>query len=310
MRVGGVVMVVTVSETLTLSIRGLRQSFGDRVALDDVSFDVRPGRLTGFVGGNGAGKTTTMRAIVGVLQPDAGEVTFGGAAMTLGVRRTIGYMPEERGLYPKMKVLEQLVFLGRVLGVDKGAAAQRAAELLEEFSLTDRAGDVLHTLSLGNQQRVQIAAALIHNPKLLVLDEPFSGLDPTAMDTMGTRLRERAAAGLPVLFSSHQLDLVEKLCDDIVLIREGRVVATGEVSALREQRAGRRYRVQVEGDPQWRPALPGVTVRDAGVQGVTVELDDNVDPQQLLAAAQRAGAVGHFGRVLPSLAELFAEVGR
>jgi len=172
LRVGGVVMVVTVSETLTLSIRGLRQSLGDRVALDDVSFDVRPGRLTGFVGGNGAGKTTAMRAIVGVLQPDAGEVTFGGTPMTLGVRRTIGYMPEERGLYPKMKVLEQ---------------------------------------------RVQIAAALIQDPKLLVLDEPFSGLDPTAMDTMGTRQRERAAAGLPVLFSSHQLDLVEKLSTPLMM---------------------------------------------------------------------------------------------
>lgn len=294
--------------TTTLSVHGLRQAFGDRTALDDVTFDVRPGRLTGFVGGNGAGKTTTMRAIVGVLRPDAGSVTYGGEPMDRDVRRTIGYMPEERGLYPKMKVLEQLVFLGRVLGVDKAVATARATQLLADFGLADRANDVLHTLSLGNQQRVQVAAALIHDPKVLVLDEPFSGLDPAAMDAMGTRLRERADAGVPVLFSSHQLDLVEKLCDDIVLIHEGRVVATGDVGELRERRAGRRYRVHVERNPQWRPDLPSVTVLEVGAHGVTVELDEAADPQQLLAAAQAVGPIAHFGRVLPTLTELFTEV--
>ncbi|WP_061963106.1 ABC transporter ATP-binding protein [Demequina aurantiaca] len=298
------------SASTTLSVRGLTQTFGDRTALDDVSFEVRPGRLTGFVGGNGAGKTTTMRAIVGVLKPDAGEVTFGEEPMTLGVRRTIGYMPEERGLYPKMKVLEQLIFLGRVFGVDKDVARERATQLLEDFGLSDRAGDVLHTLSLGNQQRVQVAAALIHDPALLVLDEPFSGLDPNAMDAMSERLRERASAGVPVLFSSHQLDLVEKLCDDIVLIHEGRVVATGEVRSLREERAGRRYRVQVEGLPDWSPDLPGVSVLTAGADGTTVELADGADPQALLVSAQQAGPIAHFGRVLPTLADLFAEVSR
>ncbi|WP_062210659.1 ABC transporter ATP-binding protein [Demequina oxidasica] len=298
------------SASTTLSVRGLTQNFGDRTALDDVSFEVRPGRLTGFVGGNGAGKTTTMRAIVGVLTPDAGDVTFGDLPMTLGVRRTIGYMPEERGLYPKMKVLEQLVFLGRIFGVDKDVARERAAQLLEDFGLSDRADDVLHTLSLGNQQRVQVAAALIHDPALLVLDEPFSGLDPNAMDAMSVRLRERASAGVPVLFSSHQLDLVEKLCDDIVLIHEGRVVATGEVRALREERAGRRFRVQVDGVADWRPNLGGVSVITTEADGTTVELADDADPQELLAAAQQAGPIGHFGRVLPTLADLFAEVSR
>jgi ABC-2 type transport system ATP-binding protein len=295
---------------MTLSVRGLSQTFGDRVALDDVTFDVQPGRLTGFVGGNGAGKTTTMRAIVGVMKPDAGAVTLGGEPMTLDVRRTIGYMPEERGLYPKMKVLEQLVFLGRILGVGKVEAERRAGGLLSDFGLEERADDMLHTLSLGNQQRVQVAAALIHDPTVLVLDEPFSGLDPNAMGAMSARLRERAGDGVPVLFSSHQLDLVEKLCDDIVLIHEGRVVATGEVDALREQRAGRRYRVQVEGQPEWRPDLPGVTVLEVGKAGATVTLDDDADAQDLLADAQRAGAVAHFGKVLPSLAELFTEVAK
>ncbi|WP_062389508.1 ABC transporter ATP-binding protein [Demequina iriomotensis] len=294
----------------TLEVRDLSHRFGDRQALDGVTFEVRPGRLTGFVGANGAGKTTTMRAIVGVLAPDSGRVTFRGEPMTLDVRRRIGYMPEERGLYPKMKVAEQLVYLARVLGVPRETARARARELLEALGLTERAEDLLHTLSLGNQQRVQVAAALIHEPEVLILDEPFSGLDPIAMDAMAERLRARAEAGVPVLFSSHQLDLVERLCDDLVLIHEGRVVAAGEARALREERAGRRYRVVVDGSPGWAPVLAGMTVVEAGERGTVVDLDEAADPQALLAAAQQAGPVGHFSRVLPSLADLFAEVAR
>ncbi|GIG54004.1 ABC transporter ATP-binding protein [Demequina activiva] len=298
------------SDSSQLSVSGLTHSFGDRRVLDDVTFDVRPGRLTGFVGANGAGKTTTMRSIVGVLKPDAGTVTFGGEPLSLAVRRRIGYMPEERGLYPKMKVHEQLVFLGRVLGVDRDVAATRATALLKDFGLGDRADDVLHTLSLGNQQRVQVAAALIHEPRILVLDEPFSGLDPIAMDTMAARLQESAAQGVPVLFSSHQLELVEKLCDDLVLINRGAVVAAGDAAALQEERAGRRYRVQVAAAPEWTPAGAGFEVASRDARGVLVDLDETADTQDLLAQAQRAGAVEHFGRVVPTLAELFQEVAR
>ncbi|WP_062517720.1 ABC transporter ATP-binding protein [Demequina gelatinilytica] len=294
----------------TLQVQELTHDFGDRRALDGVSFEVRPGRLTGFVGANGAGKTTTMRAIVGVLAPDAGRVTFRGEPMNLDVRRRIGYMPEERGLYPKMKVAEQLVYLARILGVERATAQARATELLEALGLADRAEDMLHTLSLGNQQRVQVAAALIHEPDLLILDEPFSGLDPIAMETMAAHLRARAEAGVPVLFSSHQLDLVERLCDDLVLIHEGQVVAAGDARALREERAGRRYRVAVEGVAGWTPALAGMTVVEAGERTTLVDLDDAADPQALLAAAQAEGPVSHFSRALPSLADLFAEVVR
>ncbi|MCB2412481.1 ATP-binding cassette domain-containing protein [Demequina sp. TTPB684] len=295
---------------LTLHVSGLTQSFGNRKVLDNVTFDVRPGRVTGFVGANGAGKTTTMRAIVGVLAPDAGTVTWGNAPMTLDARRRVGYMPEERGLYPKMKVRDQLVYLARIFGVETTVAGERADALLADFGLADRAGDLLHTLSLGNQQRVQVAAALIHEPELLVLDEPFSGLDPIAMDAMAERLTERARAGVPVLFSSHQLDLVERLCDDIVLIHEGRVLAAGTAQALRDERAGSRYRVGVEGAPEWRPTLAGADVVAVGSESSVIELGEGVDPQALLADAQRAGAVTHFSRAVPSLSELFAEVTR
>jgi ABC-2 type transport system ATP-binding protein len=280
------------------------------VALDRVSFDVRPGRLTGFVGANGAGKTTAMRIIMGVLASDAGTVTLADRPLDLAARRRFGYMPEERGLYPKMRVLDQLVFLGRVHGLTPVLARTRAIELLEELELGDRMTDVLHTLSLGNQQRVQVAAALLHEPVLLILDEPFSGLDPIAVDAMAVRLRARAEAGVPVLFSSHQLELVERLCDDLVVIHEGRIVARGDAAQLQEEHAGTRIRIVVDGGTDWLSAAPGVTVVSSDLRGTVLELADGADGQSLLLEAQRHGAVREFGRVVPTLSEIFHEVTR
>ena len=280
------------------------------MALDRVSFDVRPGRLTGFVGANGAGKTTAMRIIMGVLASDAGTVTLADRPLDLAARRRFGYMPEERGLYPKMRVLDQLVFLGRVHGLTPALARTRAIELLEELELGDRMTDVLHTLSLGNQQRVQVAAALLHEPVLLILDEPFSGLDPIAVDAMGARLRARAEAGVPVLFSSHQLELVERLCDDLVVIHEGRIVARGDAAQLQEEHAGTRIRIVVDGGTDWLSAAPGVTVVSSDPRGTVLELADGADGQSLLLEAQRHGAVREFGRVVPTLSEIFHEVTR
>ena len=221
-----VVLSVLTSVDAMLEISSLSRSFGDKVVVDDVSFRVTPGRVTGFVGANGAGKTTTMRMILGVLAPTSGEVLWNGHPISTAQRRRIGYMPEERGLYPRMKILEQLVFLARLHGIDRSEAARRAEELLGHFDLAERANDVLDTLSLGNQQRVQIAASLIHRPDALVLDEPFSGLDPVAVDAMAALLAKEAG-DKPLLFSSHQLDLVERLCDDLVILSRGRVVAAG-----------------------------------------------------------------------------------
>ncbi len=298
-----------------LSVIGVSRTFGDQVALADVSFEVGPGRMTGFIGANGAGKTTAMRIILGVLAPDTGRVELGGRELTLPVRSRFGYMPEERGLYPKMKIAEQLVYLGRVHGLSAAVARRRTDELLERFRLTDRADDLLQTLSLGNQQRVQVAAALVHDPILLVLDEPFSGLDPLAMDAMGDHLRERAAAGVPVLFSSHQLELVERLCDDVVIIHEGQVVAAGEAQGLRAARAGRRIRLRVEvaGGGVVEPdtilrGLTGATLRSRDDDVLVLDLADDADDQALLVAAQRQGAVREFAPVLPTLAEIFREV--
>jgi ABC-2 type transport system ATP-binding protein len=299
-----------VPEAHLLQVRDVVRTFGDRAALDRVSFEVRPGRLTGFVGANGAGKTTAMRIIMGVLASDAGTVTLADRPLDLAARRRFGYMPEERGLYPKMRVLDQLVFLGRVHGLTPVLARTRAIELLEELELGDRMTDVLHTLSLGNQQRVQVAAALLHEPVLLILDEPFSGLDPIAVDAMAVRLRARAEAGVPVLFSSHQLELVERLCDDLVVIHEGRIVARGDAAQLQEEHAGTRIRIVVDGGTDWLSAAPGVTVVSSDPRGTVLELADGADGQSLLLEAQRHGAVREFGRVVPTLSEIFHEVAR
>jgi ABC-2 type transport system ATP-binding protein len=291
-----------------LEIDRLARRYGDVVALQELSFQVGAGELFGFVGSNGAGKTTTMRIVMGVLAADSGEVRWGGAPVTFETRRRFGYMPEERGLYPKMRVLEQLVYLAELHGVVAGAAPRAAMTWLERLGLGKRANDEVQKLSRGNQQRVQLAAALVYEPELLVLDEPFAGLDPVAVDVMSEVLRQRADAGMPVVFSSHQLDIVEQLCDRVGIIQSGQMVASGTVDELR--RGGpRRYWVDapMAGDG-WVQAVPGVTVvRRDGARSL-VELADGADDQAVLGAALATGPVHEFRRDIPSLSDLFRHV--
>ncbi|GLY04823.1 ABC transporter ATP-binding protein [Actinoplanes sp. NBRC 101535] len=291
-----------------MNVEALDRSFGDRQVLKDVTFTVQSGRLTGFVGANGAGKTTTMRIILGVLDADAGAVTWRGAPLTRPVRQRFGYMPEERGLYPKMSVAEQVIYLGRLHGMSAADARRNTGTLLERLDLAARADDHVERLSLGNQQRAQIAAALVHDPELLVLDEPFSGLDPIAVDTVLAVLRERAAAGAAVLFSSHQLDLVERLCDDLVIIADGTIRAAGARAALREAYTLPRFRIEVDGDAGWLRDQPGVTLVDLDGRHAVFDLATGVDDQQVLSAALTRGPVRAFTPVRPTLAEIFREV--
>ncbi len=293
-----------------LELTGLRRTFGDLVALDDVSFTVPEGRIVGFVGPNGAGKTTAMRIALGVLTPDAGGVRWRGEPVDARVRRHFGYMPEERGLYPKMRVLDQLVYLARLHGVGKGDAWRRAEETIGVLGVADRARDRVEALSLGNQQRVQLASALVHEPDLLVLDEPFSGLDPVGVDVLSGVLRRQAANhGVPVVFSSHQLELVERLCDSVVLIDRGRIVAEGTIGELRARRARRLFLVQVRGgSDEWYGSIPGVGLVEVRNDGLVLELSDDVDEQRVLDLARASGDVVRFGPVHPTLAELFREV--
>jgi ABC-2 type transport system ATP-binding protein len=293
-----------------LNVDAVSRSFGDRQVLTDVSFAVTSGRMTGFVGANGAGKTTTMRIILGVLAADAGAVTWRGEPLTRQARQRFGYMPEERGLYPKMTVRDQIVYLGQLHGMTRADAQRNTATLLERLGLSDRAGDKLEKLSLGNQQRAQIAAALVHDPEVLVLDEPFSGLDPLAVDVVVGVLRERAAAGAPVLFSSHQLDLVERLCDDLVIIAAGTIRAAGSRAELRAGYALPRYVIEVAADAGWLRDHPGVTLVDLDGARAIFDLAPGTGDQEVLRAAIARGPVRSFGSVTPSLAEIFREVTR
>jgi ABC-2 type transport system ATP-binding protein len=291
-----------------LEIDGVSKHYGDTVALQELSFDVRAGELFGFVGRNGAGKTTTMRVVLGVLAPDAGEVRWDGRALDLEARRRIGYMPEERGLYPKMRLAEQLAYLGELHGMSGSDARVSAVRWLDRFGLKERTNDDLQALSLGNQQRVQLAAALVFGPEVLVLDEPFAGLDPVAVDVMSAVLREQADAGLPVIFSSHELELVERLCDRVGVIDRGRMVSCGTVHELRAGGQERRW-VDVPAAPgEWEAGVPGVRLVQTDGTRRLFELDPGVDDQALLQAALRTGPVREFERVEPTLGEIFRTV--
>jgi ABC-2 type transport system ATP-binding protein len=289
-----------------LELRGLSRRYGDVVALDDVSFSVAEGDMVGFVGPNGAGKTTAMRIVLGVLEPDAGEVRWRNRPVDAEIRRRFGYMPEERGLYPKMRVLDQLVYLARLHGLSASAARERAHEMTAVLGVADRERDRADSLSLGNQQRVQLAAALVHRPDVLVLDEPFSGLDPVGVDVLSAVLRERAAAGVPIVFSSHQLELVERLCESVVLIDAGRVVASGRIADLRAGDERRLVRVELDDATEgWVARLRGVRVVETLADGAVLELAEGTTTTDVLDAIRAEETVRSFGVVQPSLADVF-----
>ncbi len=291
-----------------LELNGLRRTYGDVVALDDLSFQVPAGVVVGFLGPNGAGKTTTMRAIFGLTELDAGSVRWNGAAIGQAERRRFGYMPEERGLYPAMRVGEQIEYLGRLHGLNAADAAAATNTWLDRLDLSDRRDSKVETLSHGNQQRVQLAAALVHQPELLVLDEPLSGLDPTGIDAIGKVLLDQARAGCCVLFSSHQLDQVEDLCEQVTIIDHGRLVASGTVDEL-ETSGTQRLVVRVEGDrtASWARSIPGVTVSEIDGSAARLVLADSIDSDDVLRAAMRAGRVTEFSFERRRLSEVFRE---
>ncbi|WP_434811111.1 ABC transporter ATP-binding protein [Microbacterium sp. bgisy189] len=291
-----------------LELTGITKSYGGRRVLDDITFTVAPGRLTGFVGGNGAGKTTTMRIALGLLSRDGGTVTIDGEPVTSADRRRFGYMPEERGLYPKMKVLEQIVYLARLHGFSKADATVRARALLEELGLGERLDDNVETLSLGNQQRAQIAASLVHDPEVLILDEPFSGLDPIAVEVVAGVLQARAAQGVAVLFSSHQLDVVERLCDDLVIIAGGTIRAAGTRDGLRAEHAQNRFELVSAGDAGWLRDVPGVEVLEFDGGYAVFDVDSDETAQIVLRRAIDGGDVASFAPQHPSLSQIFKEV--
>ena len=291
-----------------LEIIDLAKRYGSVVALDGASFTASPGRIVGFLGPNGAGKTTTMRCVFGLASPDRGTVHWAGAPVDRDARLRFGYMPEQRGLYPRMRVAEQLSYFAQQHGLDGKAANAAAARWLERMGLADRAKSKLEELSHGNQQRVQLATALVHDPELLVLDEPFSGLDPIGIATMTEVIRERAAAGVGVVFSSHQLDLVEDVCEDVVIIARGRIVASGAIDELKTASGRQHLEIEVVGsDGTWIDGRGDLTVLERTGGKVKLLVDRSVDLDSLLTMARGAGEVRTFAYQPPKLSELFME---
>jgi ABC-2 type transport system ATP-binding protein len=283
-----------------------RKSSGDLRALDQCSFLVRPGRLTGFLGPNGAGKTTAMRAVFGLVLLDSGGVRWEGRPVSAAERDQFGYMPEERGLYPRMRIRDQLVYLGLLGGRPQAEAARSVDRWLERLNLEGRGDDRLDKLSHGNQQRVQLIAALVNEPRLLVLDEPFSGLDPIAMANMANLLADLASAGATVLFSSHQLDLVEDICEDVVIIDRGRVVLAGDLSELRAAVSERVIDIRYHGpSPVWSQVAPAEIV-EAGDGHARLRIGLQVDPGAVIASLGDTSRIVSFVYEPPTLSELFA----
>ena len=291
-----------------LELEGLTRRYGTLTALDGLSFSVPAGQVVGFLGPNGAGKTTTMRAVFGLTDLDAGMVRWNGVPVGQAERRRFGYMPEERGLYPAMLVCEQLEYLGRLHGMSAIDAQAATTTWLERLGIADRAVSKVDALSHGNQQRVQLAAALVHGPEVLILDEPLAGLDPSGIDAIGDVLAEQARSGCCVLFSSHQLDQVEDLCESVTIIDHGRLVVTGKVDDL--ARSGpRRLVVRVEGDrdASWARGIAGVTISEVDGGAARLVLDQSMDSESLLRVAMAAGRVTEFVFERRRLSEVFRE---
>jgi ABC-2 type transport system ATP-binding protein len=293
---------------LTLALEGVCKRFDQVVAVDDLSFSIPEGVIFGFLGPNGAGKTTTMRMVLDIIRPDSGRITWQGRPLGEKERRRIGYLPEERGLYPKMKVREQLVFFGRLYGLDAHAAAREVDEALERFGLADRGNSRLEELSKGNQQKAQLIAALLHGPDLALLDEPFSGLDPLNTEMFEQRLRELKAAGKTVVLSSHQMDQVEDFCDEIAIISHGRLKLAGNVDKIRDQAVRRVVDVRTASGQVSGAGALGLSPLPPGRDYLRFALESGADSQVVLAGLVKRERVDFFALERPSLQEIFVAV--
>jgi ABC-2 type transport system ATP-binding protein len=288
-----------------LEVDGVSKSFGSVVAVSDLSFSARPGAVFALLGPNGAGKTTTIRMVLDIFAPDKGQVRFGGRRVDADVRHTFGYLPEERGLYPKMKITEQLLFFGRLHGMTTADARKRIAELFESFGLGDKLKSTPLELSKGNQQKVQFIAAILHRPPLLILDEPFSGFDPINVEVVKDAVRGLAAGGTAVLMSSHRMEQVEELSEDICIIDRAHSVVSGNLAAIKRSWPDRFVRMTRLADMDFLRSFPDVHVR-AGSDGLAiVKLPPAAQPAALLRAAVAAGPVDHFEVVEPSLNDIY-----
>src|SRR5262245_4904051 len=307
---------------MSLVLDGLVKRFGAVTALDGISFEVPRGEVFGFLGANGAGKTTTMRIVLDILRPDAGTATWAGTPNTDVPRETWGYLPEERGLYPRLAVLDQLVFFASLYGIPRDVGAARSREWLARFRIADYEKRRAEELSKGNQQKVQLIAAILHEPAVLLMDEPFVGLDPVNVALLKEAFEQMRSRGTTLVFSTHQMEMVEELCESVALIDKGRLVLAGPLRDVKRSTGRQVVRLALDGRsmdelgdgeaPPWLSALRGVRVSRAGQDYVELAVDHGVDPETVLRAALDHGErVTNFLIADPSIEEIFIErVGR
>lgn len=292
---------------MSLVATEITKRFRDVTAVDNLSFTVDEGSLFGFLGPNGAGKTTTMRMVLGVFNPDSGHVTWKGRPLSKLGKGFFGYLPEERGLYPKMRVAEHLEFLGRINGLDKHQSRQETERWIERFELDELRRKRIEELSKGNQQKVQTIGTMLHDPELLILDEPFGGLDPVNTALLKEVLLESNRRGKTIIFSSHRMDQVEEICEDIVLINKGSLVLHGNIKQIKRSMGRQILRISLEGKEDFWAKIPGVHLLASRADYLEFRLDDNVDPNYVLSEAMSSGQVIHFELVEPSLNQIFVE---
>lgn len=296
---------------MSLTVEHITKSFGPFQAIKDLWMEVKEGALFGFLGPNGAGKTTTMRMILGLFRPDSGQIIWNGKSVREVARRSFGYLPEERGLYPRMEVQEQLLFLARLSGLSKNDAVRVMDEWLEQFQMNANRHKKIEELSKGNQQKVQFLAAILHDPTILIMDEPFSGLDPVNAAVLKEAFLEMHRRGKTIIFSTHQLEQVEELCEDMVLINQGQAVVQGSVHEVKRQHGRNVARLKLDNDAEalWLDQLQGIQVTKRRQDYIEMQLQAHLNPNQIVEAAlQHGGIISRFEVVEPSLTDIFLEL--
>jgi ABC-2 type transport system ATP-binding protein len=294
---------------LAVEVSHIVKSFADKVAVDGLSFSVAPGEMFGLIGPNGAGKTTTIRMMMDIIKPDSGEVTILGKKLSEAAKNRLGYLPEERGLYKKLSVLDSIVYLASLKGMDKHLAAEKADELLEKTGMSATKSKKIEALSRGMGQIIQFIVTIIHDPQLVVLDEPFAGLDPVNTELLKGMLAELRNQGKAVILSTHQMNQVEELCDRILMINNGQAVLYGNLTEIKARYRGNSVLLDFKGEPG---EIPGVTAKRQHKGYLELILDGRATPQQVLNhLVSRGLVINRFEVATPSLNEIFLkEVGK
>jgi ABC-2 type transport system ATP-binding protein len=293
-----------------LTVEHINKSFGQLHVINELSMEVKEGSIFGFLGPNGAGKTTTMRMILDIIRPDSGSITWNGKDMREMPRHNLGYLPEERGLYPKVEVQEQLVFLARLNGLSKSAALEQLGEWLERFDIPQYRNVKVEELSKGNQQKIQFLATILHDPLILIMDEPFSGLDPVNANLLKEAFLEMHRRGKTMIFSTHQLEQVEELCEDVLIIDQGQTIIRGSVREVKRQEGRNVARLKLDNDAEalWLDTLEGVQVTKRRQDYIEMQIPSNLNPNLIVEEALRhGGIISRFELTEPSLTDIFIE---